>query len=95
MTDLQPSLAKCDDALAQAELLIAFLAADPAQRDWDLSALRQRITTLRAEVERLRGMQGTPFRKRIEPDRTEHFLSPWSPPSLGGTDQFDPVAPTR
>ncbi len=83
MTDLQAYLAGCDQALAEAELLITSLDYGPARLEVELSGLRQRIATLRVEVERLRGMRGAPMRNRIEPKWTElsGSESPWCSPA--------------
>lgn len=82
MTDLQPCLSGCDQALAEAELLIASLEYGPARLEAELSGIRDRIATLRREVERLRGMGGAPMRKRIEPDWSDlsSSESPWCTP---------------
>lgn len=89
MTDLEPCLSGCDQALAEAELLIASLEHGPARLDVELSGLRDRIATLRREVERLRGMGGASIRKRIEPNWTEvsGSESPWCPPRDGAAEQ--------
>ncbi len=80
MTDFQPYLAGCDQALAEAELLITSLTEGPGQIDEDLTALRQRIATMRLEVERLRGMRRAPIPKRIQPERINFngLDSPWA-----------------
>jgi hypothetical protein len=85
MTDLQPCLSGCDQALAEADLLIASLAYGPARLEVELSGIRDRIATLRREVERLRGMGGAPMRTRIEPDWTDlsGSESPWCAPPDG------------
>lgn len=82
MTDLQPCLSGCNQALAEAELFIASLEYGPARLEVELSGIRDRIATLRREVERLRGMGGAPMRKRIEPDWSDlsGSESPWCTP---------------
>ena len=47
MTDLDPCLLGCDTTLAEADLLIAMLAADPNSLVAELSAVRLRIAALR------------------------------------------------
>ena len=83
MTDLDPCLSGCDQALAEAELLLATLQYGPARIEVEMSGIRDRIAILRREVERLRGMRTPPVRKRIEPDRTEmgSNTSPWCGPT--------------
>ena len=80
MTDLDPCLLGCDHALAEADMLIACLANIPASLEPELTATRQRITVLRREVERLRGMATIPARRKIHPDWTDLSSndSPWA-----------------
>lgn len=66
MTDLDPCLAGCDAALAEAELLLAMLN-DAALIDAELGPVRRSITTLRREVDRLRGMKVVPSRRETDP----------------------------
>ena len=82
MNDLQFYLEGCDQALVEADLLIARLDYGPARLEVEMSGIRDRIATLRREVERLRGMGGAPIRKRIEPDWTNltGSESPWCAP---------------
>lgn len=80
MTDLDPCLAGCDKALAEAELLIACLVDFPASIEPELTATRQRIAALRREVDRLRGMPAISSRKKIHPDwlNIADSGSPWT-----------------
>lgn len=79
MTDIQPCLAGCDQALAEADLLIACLADFPASLEPELAATRQRIAILRREVDRLRGMTSLPPWRKIHPDWIDlsNNRSPW------------------
>ncbi len=81
MTDLQPCLAGCDQALAEADLLITALAGWSETLDPELASVRARIAALRLEVERLRGMPSSPKRKRIKPEWTKlaGTEAPWPP----------------
>ena len=92
MTDLDPCLAGCDKALAEAELLIACLVDFPASIEPELSATRQRIATLRREVDRLRGMPAIPAHRKTHPDwlKTTGSGSPWT---IAGT--MAPAKPKR
>jgi hypothetical protein len=83
MTDLDRYLAGCDAMLAEADLLIARLAASPDVEDPELAATRDRIAVLRREVDRLRGMKIAHGRSVFDPKRTDFPQSemPW--PSRG------------
>ena len=85
MTDIRPCLAGCDQALAEADLLIACLADFPASLEPELAATRQRIAVLRREVERLRGKTTLPPRRKTHPNWTDLSStgSPWCPPGSG------------
>ena len=80
MTDIEPCLTGCDQALAQADLLIACLANFPASLEPELTATRQRIAALRREVERLRGIYSIPAWRNIHPDwiHLSDGPSPWA-----------------
>jgi len=80
MTDLQPCLTGCDQALTEAERLIACLADFPASLEPELTATRQRIAALRREVERLRGLSAIPARRKMHPDwiGLSDGPSPWA-----------------
>lgn len=52
MNKFEPCLAGCDQALAEADLLIASLADFPASLEPELTTTRERIAALRREVER-------------------------------------------
>ncbi|MES2903124.1 MAG: hypothetical protein V4696_02975 [Pseudomonadota bacterium] len=71
MIDFQPYLSGCDQALAEADLLLASLVNSPLSLTADVTAVRQRIAILRREVERLRGMSAPPIRERIKPNWIE------------------------
>ena len=95
MPNLDPCLAGCDHALAEAERLIASLSGFPASLAPELAATRVRIAVLRREVERLRGMTTLPPRRKIHPDWIDlsSYGSPWSArgtapviPDRGGGD---------
>ncbi len=79
MAELQPCLAGCDQALAEAEVLIASLARFPASLDPELAATKLRIAALRHEVERLRGMTTFRVRRKIHPDWIDlaNGVTPW------------------
>ncbi len=68
MTDYDPCLSGCDQALAEAELLITSLAEFQSPLDPELGAFIERIATLRQEVERLRGMPTVRVRRKLHPD---------------------------
>lgn len=83
MNDLDPCLAGCDAALAEAELLLAMLGrGSPA--GIDLDGAKASIAALRREVDRLRGMKVVPARRRNDPLSIElpGPNSPW--PSVDG-----------
>lgn len=79
MTDLIPCLAGCDSALAEAELLLALLAASGTD-EAALAPVRMSIANLRREVDRLRGIKVAPARKKSGPLWMEigGGESPWS-----------------
>ena len=85
MTDLDPCLLGCDNALAEADLLIAMLSDCPDSLAAELSAVRLRIAALRHEVERLRGMATLPVRRKSPPDWIDLAAngSPWAAPGGG------------
>ena len=78
MTDLDPCLAGCDCALAEAEQLLAVLAATGTD-EAALAPVRASIATLRREVDRLRGLKVAPSRKKADPFWMElgGNQSPW------------------
>ena len=80
MTKLETWLSGCDKALAEADLLIATLSDFPASLEPELTATRLRISALRREVDRLRGMPADPQRRKIAPDQIDLFNidSPWA-----------------
>ena len=79
MTDLEPCLAGCDSALAEADLLLAILAASGTNES-ALAPVRDSIATLHREVDRLRGFKVAPLRKKADPFWMElgGGESPWS-----------------
>lgn len=79
MTDLDPCLAGCDSALAEAELLLAMLAATGTDES-ALVPVRASIAKLRREVDRLRGLKVAPSRKNADPFWMElgGGQSPWT-----------------
>lgn len=89
MTDLDPCLAGCDRALAEAERLLALLAAT-GYDEAALMPVRATIARLRREVDRLRGLEVSPARNEINPFRTQLIgaKSPW-PTTIAPT--ADPV----
>ena len=89
MTDIEPCLTGCDQALAEADRLIACLADFPASIEPELTATRQRIAAIRREVDRLRGMATVPTRRKIHPDWIDlaSYGSPWT---ARGGDQVGP-----
>ena len=89
MTDLDPCLAGCDAALAEAELLLAMLGA-VAPVDAGLEPVRRRIETLRREVDRLRGMKVASPRRKTDPLWTDiHGVgSPWP---VSGAEAAEPA----
>lgn len=92
MNKFEPYLAGCDQALAEADLLIACLDDFPASLEAELAATRQRIAALRLEVERLRGMTTLPPRRKMHPDWIDlsSFGSPWcagGPDAAGGVQK--------
>ena len=89
MTDIQPCLTGCDQALAEADRLIACLADFPASLEPELTATRQRIAVLLREVDRLRGMATVPTRRKIHPDWID-LASSGSPWTARGGDQVGP-----
>ena len=82
MTNLDPCLAGCDSALAEAELLLAMLAGSGSD-EVALVPVRASITALRREVDRLRGLKVPPARRKTNPFWTQfgEAQSPW--PSIG------------
>ena len=66
MIDLDPCLAGCDSALAEAELLLAMLGASGTD-EAELAPVRASITVLRREVGRLRGLKVQPSRRQTDP----------------------------
>ena len=80
MTNLEPWLSGCDKALAEADSLIATLSDFPASLEPELTATRLRISELRREVDRLRGMPAIPQRRKIHPDWIDlsNIDSPWA-----------------
>ena len=82
MTDLDPCLLGCDLALAEADRLLRLLSEATLPLDPELSAVRLRISALRVEVERLRGMRTLPSTRRLPPDWIDLTgdRSPWAAP---------------
>ena len=80
MTNLETWLSGCDKALAEADLLIATLSDFPGALEPELTATRLRISELRREVDRLRGMPAVPQRRKIAPNRIDlsNIDSPWA-----------------
>lgn len=88
MTDLDPCLAGCDSALAEAELLLAMLGAAGSDDD-ALAPVKLSIATLRREVDRLRGLKVVPVRRRTDPFWMELGGSGESPWAAGGASPGD------
>ena len=65
MTELDPCLAGCDAALAEAQLLIAVLGGLEAD-DAALDPVRRSIAALRRAVDRLRGVKVITQRKNTD-----------------------------
>ena len=88
MTELQPCLTGCDQALAEAELLIASLANFPVSMEPELAATKARIAALRHEVERLRGMATVRVRRNIPPVwiNLANDVAPWPVAGRDGVD---------
>ena len=80
MTNLRTWLSGCNKALAEADLLIASLSDFPASLEPELSATRLRISELRHEVDRLRGMSAVPQSRKNAPERIDlsTINSPWA-----------------
>ena len=80
MTDLDPCLAGCDSALAEAALLLAILSASGSD-ETALAPVRQSIAKLRREVDRLRGFKVIPARREADPGWMSfgEAHSPWQP----------------
>lgn len=80
MTNIDPCLFGCDNALAEADLLLLMLSESPASLEPEVTATRARIAALRREVERLRGMTTVQTRRRIQPNWTDLTSdgSPWA-----------------
>lgn len=68
MTDYEYCLAGCGQALAEAQLLVAKLAAIEGTLGLDLGPFLARIATLEREVERLRGLPIVRLRTKTHPD---------------------------
>lgn len=85
MNELDPCLAGCDSALAEAERLLAMLAATGSDEE-SLAPVRASVARLRREIDRLRGLKVPPARRKTGPSWTQSpgGESPW--PSI--------VAPT-
>lgn len=71
MTDVEPCLAGCEQALAEAEFLLTTLRVIPGSLEPELATVCARIARLRNEVERLRGMTTVRVRRNIHPDWIE------------------------
>jgi len=78
MIELDPCLAGCDSALAEAELLLAVLGASGTDAA-ALAPVRASIAVLRREVDRLRGLKVHPARRKTDPFwmQTGKSQSPW------------------
>jgi len=80
MTDLDPCLAGCDAALAEAQALLAML--DGAGLDEAaIAPVRGSIARLRREIDRLRGLKVAPAPRQSDPWWIElggGGESPWS-----------------
>lgn len=79
MTEIEASLERCGQALAEAEQLIARIDDIPAELRPEVSVLRARIAILRREVGRLRGVATVRARLEIDPDWTisPDDAAPW------------------
>ena len=89
MTDLDPCLAGCDSALAEAERLLAVLAATGSDGA-AVAPIRRTIARLRREVDRLRGLKVSPARREFSPFRTQLAggKSPWPSIVVPTADPF-------
>ena len=89
MTELDPCLAGCDAALAEAQLLIAVLDG-LGGNDAALDPVRRSIAALRREVDRLRGVKVMSQRRYTDPFWTNMAPGqlPW--PTLDRPDA-DPI----
>lgn len=89
MTDLDPCLAGCDAALAEAERMLAMLGAGGTD-DTALAPVRHSIAKLRREVGRLRGLKTPRIRKENDPLWIDLVASrsPW--PSTRGASLEPP-----
>ena len=90
MTDLDPCLLGCDNALAEADSLLVMLANSSVSLDPELAAVRLRIARLRREVDRLRGMPIDPDRRKLQPDwiGLTTIGSPWPPSASESPAKF-------
>jgi hypothetical protein len=70
LSEIQACLEGCDQALAEAEKLIARLDDFPAALRPEVSVLLARIAILRREMGRLRGVATVRARLKVHPDRT-------------------------
>ena len=89
MTDLDPCLAGCDSVLAEAERLLAVLAATRSD-EVAFAPIRHSIAKLRREVDRIRGHKVPHLRRDADPFRTQlgGGESPWSSKRSSSTDAF-------
>ncbi|MCY7279354.1 MAG: hypothetical protein LH610_00385 [Sphingomonas bacterium] len=80
MIDLDPCLAGCDAALAEAEVLLAMLSGE-SPIDAELGRVRRSVAALRHEVDRLRGIKVARVRRNTDPFWMELRTaeSPWPP----------------
>ena len=78
MNQLEPCLTGCDSALAEAERLLAILAATGSAEE-SLAPAQASIARLRREVDRLRGLKVAPARRKTGPLWTQSpgGESPW------------------
>ena len=78
MDQLDPCLAGCDQALTEAERMLAMLAATGTAED-SLAPVRASIARLQREVGRLRGLKVAPAAQRTSPMWTDFGPnSPWN-----------------
>lgn len=78
MTDLEPWLAACEHALAEAELQLARLTGLPPDLAPELSAVRLMIAAMRLEVEQLHGGPISAAPRKISPKWIDQ--AGWRPP---------------
>ena len=89
MTDLDPCLAGCESALAEAEELLAVLAATGCD-EAAVAPIRHSIARLRREVDRLRGLKVPQIPRKADPLWVElgSEEAPWPAAGSPNADVF-------